>query len=60
MSIDAGGKNAGAGAAFGNSATNRVAAPRRIEPMPDYNLSLDLVRCTEAAALRLRVGWAGR
>jgi fructose-1,6-bisphosphatase II len=59
MSIDASGKNTGAGAAFGNSATNRAAAPRRIEPMPDYNLSLDLVRCTEAAALAA-ARWVGR
>ena len=32
---------------------------RPIDPMPDYNLSLDLVRCTEAAALAA-ARWVGR
>ncbi len=34
-------------------------APRRLAPMPDYNLSLDLVRTTEAAALAA-ARWVGR
>src|ERR1051325_8787831 len=38
-------------AAFGAGGMERTAINRRIDPMPDYNLSLDLVRCTEAAAL---------
>ncbi|MFI5455032.1 MAG: class II fructose-bisphosphatase [Isosphaerales bacterium] len=34
-------------------------APRRLLPAPDYNLSLDLVRTTEAAALAA-ARWVGR
>ena len=59
MSIDPGGKNTVANAAFGNSSIDRTAGRRPIDPMPDYNLSLDLVRCTEAAALAA-ARWVGR
>ena len=59
MSIDSGGKNPAAGAAFGTGSAGRTATHRRIDPMPDYNLSLDLVRCTEAAALAA-ARWVGR
>ena len=59
MSIDLGGKNQGAGGAFGSSAMEQSGAKGRIDPMPDYNLSLDLVRCTEAAALAA-ARWVGR
>ena len=37
----------------------RAPIRRLIDPMPDYNLSLDLVRCTEAAALAA-ARWVGR
>jgi fructose-1,6-bisphosphatase II len=59
MSIDSGRKNTIAGEAFGNGPTNRPAVPRTANAMPDYNLSLDLVRCTEAAALAA-ARWVGR
>ncbi len=38
---------------------DRTAVRRTIDAMPDYNLSLDLVRCTEAAALAA-ARWVGR
>src|ERR1700733_9323700 len=59
MSIDPGGMNTVAGAAFGNSAIKGMPLRRPIDPMPDYNLSLDLVRCTAAAALAAG-RWVGR
>ncbi len=59
MSIDSSGKNPVAVAAFGNSVMGRTPIQRRIDPMPDYNLSLDLVRCTEAGALAA-ARWVGR
>ena len=59
MSIDPDGKNTVAGAAFGNSAIDRSTVRRTGGSMPDYNLSLDLVRCTEAAALAA-ARWVGR
>jgi fructose-1,6-bisphosphatase II len=59
MSIDSSGKNPVAGAGFGNTTMGRPPIQRRIDPMPDYNLSLDLVRCTEAAALAA-ARWVGR
>jgi len=43
----------------GASAPIPSRAPRRLVPMPDYNLSLDLVRTTEAAALAA-ARWVGR
>lgn len=58
MSIDSGERNPVGGTVFGQSRAERSAG-RRIDPMPDYNLSLDLVRCTEAAALAA-VRWVGR
>ena len=57
MSIDLDGKNPASNPAFG--AGERTVTHRRIDPMPDYNLSLDLVRCTEAAALAA-ARWVGR
>ena len=59
MSNDSSGKNSITGAAFGNTAMGRPPIRRLIDPMPDYNLSLDLVRCTEAAALAA-ARWVGR
>ena len=59
MSIDPDGKNTVAGAAFGNSAIDRSTVRCAGGSMPDYNLSLDLVRCTEAAALAA-ARWVGR
>lgn len=59
MSIDSSGKKTVAGTAFGNAAKGQPPTQRRIDPMPDYNLSLDLVRCTEAAALAA-ARWVGR
>ena len=57
MSIDPGGKKSRCG--IREYCDGRAVAQRRIEPMPDYNLSLDLVRCTEAAALAA-ARWVGR
>jgi fructose-1,6-bisphosphatase II len=59
MAIEQGGKNTVSGSAFGSNAMDSGVSRRLINPMPDYNLSLDLVRCTEAAALAA-ARWVGR
>lgn len=59
MSMDQDGKKPTTGAAFGTGVVGRMMTHRPISPMPDYNLSLDLVRCTEAAALAA-ARWVGR
>src|SRR5262245_55608761 len=59
MSIEAGGKRLTTDAAFGTGSARPIITARAADLMPDYNLSLDLVRCTEAAALAA-ARWVGR
>ena len=59
MSIDPAEKKLSIGAVFASGHLGHRVTDRQIDRMPDYNLSLDLVRCTEAAALAA-ARWVGR
>jgi fructose-1,6-bisphosphatase II len=59
MSIEPEVKRSTTDTAFGAGSVAPTETHRSIELMPDYNLSLDLVRCTEAAALAA-ARWVGR